>query len=396
MPVKAAPEHHCRKRAPRRGRHGQNPSGVRADQGERAGFFTPLSRAKARHCPRRRGEADLFLPESDVMDQVKNLARSLDLSGRSPWADLTVLGRFFRENFTYSLKPDRAGGKGSPLVRFLFHSKTGHCEYFATASVLLLRAAGIPARYVFGYLARTGEGGWTPVRERHAHAWVLARVGGRWVDFDPTPPGWLGAEDEKMSMAHYLVDGFYFLGFRLAGLGRALANWDAKSYLPFVLAVLILILIVRVLFQLKGQKRVKNPLKQTPNPEMEKKPPTLFEGMEAVLNEMGYVRGIGETPKNWLARLANQPLLKNRMESAQKAVALYYRSRFAPDSFTKVQEKEMENPGPNVAGGHEIPGRRNRGFRPGQPIKKNGGFSFAGIRDWPDRLKSWVEIPPRV
>ncbi len=77
-----------------------------------------------------------------------------------------------------------------PISDFLFVYRSGHCEYFASAMVLLLRAQAIPARFVTGFLG--GEYsplGYYLVRQDNAHAWVEAYLDGRgWVIFDPTPP----------------------------------------------------------------------------------------------------------------------------------------------------------------------------------------------------------------
>ena len=81
------------------------------------------------------------------------------------------------------------GRKKSALSHFLLQSRAGHCEYFATATVLLLRAAGIPARYCRGYAVQEFsklENRFI-VRDRHAHAWTLAYVDGIWTNFDTTP-----------------------------------------------------------------------------------------------------------------------------------------------------------------------------------------------------------------
>ena len=78
-----------------------------------------------------------------------------------------------------------------PLEDFLFEFKTGHCELFASAMVLLLRAEGIPARLVTGFLGAE----YNPledyyiVRQSNAHAWVEAFTPERgWQVYDPTPP----------------------------------------------------------------------------------------------------------------------------------------------------------------------------------------------------------------
>src|SRR5205807_1199702 len=72
--------------------------------------------------------------------------------------------------------------KESALEEFLLNSRAGHCEYFATATTLLLRAAGVPARYAVGFSVQE----WSRleqryiVRARHAHSWTLAYVNGGW------------------------------------------------------------------------------------------------------------------------------------------------------------------------------------------------------------------------
>lgn len=91
--------------------------------------------------------------------------------------------------YTYSLKADVQDPKIDPVEDFLFNRKQGHCEYFASSMALMMRSLGIPTRLVSGY--KGGErnqysGAWV-VEQRHAHAWVEARVRDTWGTFDPTP-----------------------------------------------------------------------------------------------------------------------------------------------------------------------------------------------------------------
>lgn len=77
-----------------------------------------------------------------------------------------------------------------PLEDFLLTRKTGYCEHYATAMVMLLRTVGIPARLVTGFLATEWNqfGNYYTVRQRDAHAWVevyFPQSG--WVTMDPTP-----------------------------------------------------------------------------------------------------------------------------------------------------------------------------------------------------------------
>lgn len=96
--------------------------------------------------------------------------------------------------FTYTL--DNPSGKAdNPLEDFLERTQAGHCEYFASAMALMLRARGVPARVVNGY--RLGpwipEGGYFRVSQNEAHSWVEYWHEGRWRTADPTPMGPSGA-----------------------------------------------------------------------------------------------------------------------------------------------------------------------------------------------------------
>ena len=94
--------------------------------------------------------------------------------------------RRFAGNFSYDTKLDLPGTNA--LDSFFFESRSGYCAYFATAMATALRAAGIEANIVMGYLGGTwnGYGGFWTVRNADAHAWVEARLDGEWQRFDPT------------------------------------------------------------------------------------------------------------------------------------------------------------------------------------------------------------------
>jgi protein-glutamine gamma-glutamyltransferase len=97
-----------------------------------------------------------------------------------------VLRHFNSEAFVYTLGPPLY--EHEPIDQFLFDTRRGFCEHYASAFVVLLRAAGIPARVVTGY--QGGEmnptGGYMIVRQSDAHAWAEALLNGQWVRFDPT------------------------------------------------------------------------------------------------------------------------------------------------------------------------------------------------------------------
>jgi hypothetical protein len=96
---------------------------------------------------------------------------------------------YLKRNYRYTLDPEKGAG-GTPLEDFLFYSKEGYCEHYATAMVILLRHVGIPARIVTGFLQGqwNGYGNYFLVRQQDAHSWVEAYIPARgWTRFDPTP-----------------------------------------------------------------------------------------------------------------------------------------------------------------------------------------------------------------
>lgn len=104
----------------------------------------------------------------------------------------TAIRDYLRDNFSYTTQMVAPRAGQDPIEMFLFETRRGHCEYFASAMTAMCQSVGIPARLVLGYVASE----YNPlteqylVRESNAHAWVEVHVGrGRWVHMDPSPPG---------------------------------------------------------------------------------------------------------------------------------------------------------------------------------------------------------------
>jgi len=114
-----------------------------------------------------------------------------------------LLSYFNEENFHYTLRPSLLGD--NPVDEFLFSTRNGFCEHYASAFVVMLRAAAIPARVVTGYLGGEMNGNYMIVRQSDAHAWAEGYINGRWVRFDPT--GAVAPARVDTSMAAALGDG---------------------------------------------------------------------------------------------------------------------------------------------------------------------------------------------
>lgn len=119
----------------------------------------------------------------------------LEVSQRTQERSRALVGAvetYLTRHHEYSLSTNP--GEGDPISNFLLERKAAHCEYFASAAVILLRCLGVPARYVSGYYAHERTGMGTLIaRQRDAHAWAEALVvgeegaGERWVTVEATP-----------------------------------------------------------------------------------------------------------------------------------------------------------------------------------------------------------------
>ncbi len=108
-----------------------------------------------------------------------------------------ALADYLRDAFSYSLSSPGSTVE-DPVIEFLFGSRRGHCELFASAHAALCRSVGLPTRVVTGYRASeyNAIGGYFTVRRNHAHAWteVMVGPGEAWRSYDATPPAAVDAE----------------------------------------------------------------------------------------------------------------------------------------------------------------------------------------------------------
>jgi len=127
------------------------------------------------------------VPE-DVPESIKRLAMELSKGVMDEEEKVQRVIKHFREGgYSYSLKLESY--EGDPLEYFIFVSKKGNCEYYASATALILRIMGIPSRVVGGFKGAmwNNYGNYHIVTNSMAHVWVEAYIDGRWVRIDTTP-----------------------------------------------------------------------------------------------------------------------------------------------------------------------------------------------------------------
>jgi transglutaminase-like putative cysteine protease len=132
-------------------------------------------------------------PKMDVA-RVGQLATGWARDATTPFEKARSIENHLRMDYRYSLESGPVPN-GDFVEHFLFQTRQGHCEYFATSMVMMMRTMGIPARIVNGFY--TTE--WSAlsrvftVRQRDAHSWVEVYFDDYgWMTFDPTPPGGVG------------------------------------------------------------------------------------------------------------------------------------------------------------------------------------------------------------
>lgn len=124
-----------------------------------------------------------------VQREVLDLTREAVAGASTDWEKAMAIRRWLQANYRYSLNVPDVDPRYDFVSAFLLsEEKAGYCTYFASAMTIMCRAAGLPARYVEGYLARPGADGVAWVTGLDGHAWVEVWFPGYgWLTFDPTP-----------------------------------------------------------------------------------------------------------------------------------------------------------------------------------------------------------------
>ena len=119
---------------------------------------------------------------------VRELADKVTAYANTPFEKAIALQNYLRRNFKYTLNVGEHPENIDFVTSFLLDTKEGYCTYFASAMTVLCRMAGLPARYVEGYLAVPNEYGEALVTGMNAHAWTEVYFAGfGWLTFDATP-----------------------------------------------------------------------------------------------------------------------------------------------------------------------------------------------------------------
>lgn len=128
---------------------------------------------------------------TSISPRVRDLAAQITAASGAvtPYDQAKAIERWLRTNIIYNESIPAPPAGSDPMEWFLFDSRQGYCNYYATAMILMLRSIGVPARMAAGFAQGTwdAERGAFLVREQDAHTWVEVFFPGYgWVEFEPT------------------------------------------------------------------------------------------------------------------------------------------------------------------------------------------------------------------
>ena len=286
--------------------------------------------------------ADLEVPDRlrPLLDRYRT---TLGLGELSPAEIAQRVERWFGTEFGYSLYQEGDPMGRDALEAFLDTTRAGHCEYFATATVLLLRAAGIPARYVTGYAVTEWSGFEQAylVRRRHAHAWTSAFVDGRWITLDTTPATWAVTELAEASAWQPFADAWNWLSYRYQRWRQQPAD-GGLSPVWLLLALPPLVLIGwRLRRALRRADGASGPggAGHAPITHGADSP---FYRIERALGARFAAREVGESPGQWATRLGSRLEDTELRQRLGTLVRMHYGYRFDPAGDTTALRDALE------------------------------------------------------
>ena len=304
-------------------------------------------------------ERFLQLPRA-LPPRVGDLARHIVRGKTTIYDQATAVQEHLRAHYRYSLQLTHTPGL-EPVDEFLFVTRSGHCEYFASAMALLLRSVQIQARSVNGFAggAWNGFGKYLAVRQGDAHSWVevlFPNVG--WVTFDPTPPsaagtpptGVIGSFNElldalRMRWHRHVVE--YDLRQQVSALKRAQrwlapppaggrhARWPRWPIIGTLLALALAGVLVR-----RHLLRTRRARGGAPRETRRLAPASqLYARLLAVLARAGHPKPPGATPQEFTEELRRRGF--GPLAPVEKLTGWYYQARYGGEGASSEALRQM-------------------------------------------------------
>lgn len=310
----------------------------------------------------------LQLPVDRITERTKILVNSLIKDANNDFEKAIAIENYLRNNYKYNLNVEEVPEDMEFVDYFLFEEREGYCTYYATSLAIMLRLAGIPTRYIEGYLAQDSEEpGIYEVRLKNAHAWVEAfiePVG--WMTFEPTPsypiqprledykPSELDEDvnsnehdkiikEPKRNLDDLIIEennNNILDNEKTPDMDKL--NKDSSGNLPkntsYILIAILLILPIRFLIRFLRYRYGEYKAKKLPN---NKRVIYLYNEILKIMELFGYPQQYGETHYEYANRTANKFYYQDE-KGIKEITAIFVRSKYSNISTSGEDVLELE------------------------------------------------------
>jgi len=198
---------------------------------------------------------DLILSSSQ-RDLIAQIAPEIGINDKdNVYQKVNKIHKWFNNNFTYTLKL-RYNGHGRTLEDFLLRDRKGHCEYFATATALILRYYNIPSQYATGLIIDHEDNNLSG-NKKNGHAWNLYWDGAGWITTDNTVATMDNGRPEWMQhMFDKIQPDFMFkkMNFSDINIKKILSWFNLNIILKITLTAVSMITILYLLSKIYRKK----------------------------------------------------------------------------------------------------------------------------------------------
>ena len=303
-----------------------------------------------------------YLQLSEVSKRLKSLALQITSNDSNPRDKVNSIKNYLLREMNYTLVLED-GDEDFPLEDFIFEKKRGHCEYFATAMVIMLRINGIPSRIVNGFIGGTWNkhGNFYLIKESDAHSWVEVYYPGYgWQTSDPTPST-LDNDNSNIFLISSVISYIDYLKYRwqryvidysrsdqikLFSNTKQRLSWNQfilnkkiKSKLGigknFIIPILILVLVLLLIFNSRWIRKLLSLKKSEHNMAVK-----LYNNSLKYLSRKGYIKKESQTPLEFAQILVKTDDAK--FESFVVFTKKYLEVRYS-DNYSDTDISELNN-----------------------------------------------------
>ena len=305
-----------------------------------------------------------YIQTPDYSLNTYRLAYKIVRGAKNRYEQVQAVRKYLQKNYRYTLNRKSAGDQ-PPLEDFLFTNREGHCEYFSTAMVILLRILKIPARSVNGFHGGHWNqiGKYLVIRQGDAHSWMEVHFGQYgWIPFDPTPPNTNSRSTERGAFAWF--DEFFdslrlkwhkwIVEYNLTKqfeIFRRIGQWfkslfsggvsgffkRLKNFLFSPSGIILLILLAALITMLILRRRRRGGGQRHAPPRLALRITSFYLKMLELLRRHGYEKTPAQTPREFVKWMEDKGL--TGAQAATRITELYNRIRFGGEELNREKQQ---------------------------------------------------------